>query len=142
VTEIRIKTRPVGASAVVGRMGRPHLTSETGGELEVVTGASDAGFNPLDLLYSSLAACLVLSARIAASRLGLIHRFDEARAHVTGEKAGGEVSRVARFIATLEIAGDLTELQKQEIAHMAEDICTVSNTLRKSSQIELQTVPR
>lgn len=138
MSEIKIKTRPVGAAATLGRTGRPQVTTETGGSLEIVTGASDPGFNPLDLLYSSLAGCLVLSARIAASRLGILNRFDEARAHVTGEKAGEEPSRVARFTAHMEIKGDFTELEKQEIAHMAEDICTVSNTLRGSPEITLQ----
>jgi uncharacterized OsmC-like protein len=72
MVEFKVKPRPIGATAVVGRHGHPQVTSETGGHLEIVTAASEAGFNPLDLLFSSLASCLVLSGRIAASRLGLL----------------------------------------------------------------------
>ncbi len=68
MADLKVRTRPVGASAVLGRTGFPHVTSATGGEIDIVTSPSQPGFNPLDLLYSSLSACLVLSARMAASQ--------------------------------------------------------------------------
>lgn len=138
MTEIRIKTRPIGAEAAVGRTGHPKLKSETGGQLDVVTGAADPGFNPLDLMFSSLAACLVLSGRIAASKLGVLDRLKEVRAHVTGEKALEGPSRITRFIVRLTVEGDLYEEQKAEIAHMAEDICTVSNTLKGAPDFSIE----
>ncbi|RWE23889.1 MAG: OsmC family peroxiredoxin, partial [Mesorhizobium sp.] len=73
--ELKIRTRATGASAVLPPGGLPSVTTPTGGAVDVVTSVSAPGFNPLDLLYASLAACMVLSARIAASRLGVADRL-------------------------------------------------------------------
>jgi uncharacterized OsmC-like protein len=127
--------RPVGAEAVLTRFGHPQVQSDMGGALDVVTAASEPGFNPLDLLFSSLAACLVLSARIAASRLGLIGQFAEARVHVTGEKSSEEPFRIQRLFIDLTVEGDLDQTQKMQISRMAEEICTVSNTLRSPPEL-------
>ena len=135
MTGVTIKKRPVGAEAVIARFGRPQLRSETGGSLDVATGASEPGFDPLDLLFSSLAACLVKSARISASRLGLIAQFREARAHVTGEKSPEEPFRIERLSIDLTIDGDLDQTQKMQISQMAEEICTVSNTLKSPPEL-------
>ena len=126
-----MKSRSVGATSVLGRTGYPHVTTATGGEIGIVTCASQPGFNPLDLLYSSLSACLVLSARIAASQLGVLDRITEITADVTGEKATEGLSRVQKFNIAFSIKGDLDEEMRLKIAHAAEDqICTVSNTIR------------
>jgi uncharacterized OsmC-like protein len=130
MVEVKIKTRPIGATAVVGRFGHPRVSSDTGGEVGIVTGAAEPGFNPLDLMFSSLAGCLVLSGRIAASKLGFLDRLTEVRAHVTGEKAPEGPSRIIHFRISLVIDGDLSIHEKAQIAHMAEEICTVSNTLK------------
>ncbi len=131
MTEARIRTRPTGAAARVGRTGFPHVTSATGGSLDIVTSVSGPGFNPLDLLYASLSACLVLSARMAASRLNALDRLTEVCAHVTGEKAPDEPARVVRFNIAFEIRGDFDDATRHAIAKAAEDdICTISNTLR------------
>ena len=135
MTALTIKMRPVGAEAVLTRFGHPQVQSDMGGALDVVTAASEPGFNPLDLLFSSLAACLVLSARIAASRLGLIGQFGEARAHVTGEKSSEEPFRIKRLFIDLTVEGDLDQTQKMQISRMAEEICTVSNTLRSPPEL-------
>ena len=74
MTPATVKTRPTGATAKLGRIGQPAVTSVTGGELTVVSAPSQPGFNPLDLLYASLSACIVLSARIAASTSASVSR--------------------------------------------------------------------
>ncbi|PBB32995.1 OsmC family peroxiredoxin [Mesorhizobium sp. M1A.F.Ca.IN.020.06.1.1] len=130
MSELKIRTRATGACAVLPPGGLPAVTTPTGGTVDVVTAVSAPGFNPLDLLYASLAACMVLSARIAATRLGAADRLGEVRADVGGEKAKDEPSRVERFNIRLEIAGDLDAATKQRIVEDAETICTVSNTLR------------
>lgn len=123
------KTRATGATAQLGRTGFPHIVTPTGGTLDIVTGASQPGFNPLDLLYASLAACMAMSARIAASRRGVLGQIRDIRADVSGEKAAEEPSRIARFTVVLAIDGDIDAATKAAIAHEAEEICTVSNTL-------------
>jgi uncharacterized OsmC-like protein len=135
MSELKIKTRQTGATAVLGRTGFPHVTTVTGGAIDIVTGPSQPGFNPLDLLYSSLSACLVLSARMAASQLGVLDRLTEVTAVVTGEKATEGLSRVKKFNIAFTIKGDFDEETRQAIAHAAEDeICTVSNTIRSNPQ--------
>lgn len=131
MADLKVRTRPVGATAVLGRTGFPHVTSATKGEIDIVTGPSQPGFNPLDLLYSSLAACLVLSARMAASQFGVLDKITEITADVTGEKATEGLSRVQKFNIAFAMNGDLDEEMRSKIAHAAEDeICTVSNTIR------------
>ncbi|MDK1373935.1 MULTISPECIES: OsmC family protein [unclassified Sinorhizobium] len=131
MAELKVRTRETGATAVVGRTGFPHVMSVTGAELDIVTGPSQPGYGPLDLLYASLASCLVLSARIAASRFGVLDRLTEVSAKVTGEKAHDEPSRVARFDIEFSIKGDFDDTVRHAIAEAAEnEICTVSNTLR------------
>ncbi|MCZ4429028.1 OsmC family protein [Agrobacterium sp. SOY23] len=133
----KVKLRPVGASAKVGRLGRPLVSTVTGGSLEIVTGVSEPGFNPIDLLYASLAACLALSARIAASHMGLLDRFEGAAVDVSGEKSAVEPYRIIRFDIGIAIAGDFDAATRTAIAHMAEDICTVSNTLKGDAEFAL-----
>jgi uncharacterized OsmC-like protein len=135
MADLKVKPRSVGATAVLGRTGLPHVTSATGGGLDIVTGPSQPGFNPLDLLYSSLSACLVLSARIAASRMGILDKIAEITADVTGEKATEGLSRVQKFNIVFTIKGEIDEETRQAIARAAEDeICTVSNTIRGNPQ--------
>ena len=134
---VRMKSRPVGASVSVGRLGRPHVSSVTGGALDIVTGVSEPGFNPIDLLYSSLAACLALSVRIAASSLGLLDLFEGVRVDVSGEKSADEPYRIIRFDIRLEIAGNFNAAERLALAHRAEDICTVSNTLKGDAEFVL-----
>ncbi|MGO8048355.1 OsmC family peroxiredoxin, partial [Rhizobium johnstonii] len=77
MADLKARPRPTGATSVVGRTGFPHVTSATHGEIDIVTAPSQPGFNPLDLLYSSLSACRVLSARIAASQMGVLDKISE-----------------------------------------------------------------
>ncbi|RWB75317.1 MAG: OsmC family peroxiredoxin [Mesorhizobium sp.] len=130
MSELKIRTRNTGALAVMPPGDLPTVTTPTGGTVDVVTQVSAPGFNPLDLLYASLAACMVLSARIAATRLGVADRLGEVRADVGGEKAKDEPSRLETFNIKLEITGDLDAAMKERILADAENICTVSNTLR------------
>jgi len=137
MVDVKIRTRPIGATARLGRNGHPSVTSRTGGEVNVVTGASEAGFNPLDLMFSSLSACLVLSARIAASKLGVLERFESVTADVTGEKSHEEPFRIERFLVSITVDGALSEEERHRIVEMAEEICTVSNTLKTPPAISV-----
>jgi uncharacterized OsmC-like protein len=131
MVELKAKARQTGATAVLGRTGFPHVTSVTGGEINVVTAPSQVGFGPLDLLYASLSACLVLSARMAASQMGVLDKLTEVSAAVTGEKAGEGLSRIEKFNIAFTINGDFDDATRGAIAHAAEnEICTVSNTIR------------
>jgi len=142
MTTTTIKSRQTGATATLGRFGQPSVVSVTGGELAVVTRPSEPGFNPLDLLYASLSACLALSARIAASELGVLDKVSQLSATVTGSKAADGPSRIERFHIVLVVDGDLDEATKDAITAAAERICTVSNTLRNQPAFEISRTDR
>jgi uncharacterized OsmC-like protein len=137
MVEIKMKTRTTGATATMAARGHASLRTETGGTLDVVTSVSDPGFNPLDLLYSSLAACLVLSVKGAVSRLQLMERFEGVSAHVTGEKAHEGPSRVETMTCIIRIGGDFSDEERQDIVLLAKELCTVSNTLTYLPSIQL-----
>jgi uncharacterized OsmC-like protein len=131
----RVIHRETGATATLTPTGQPVVTSVTGGRMDVVTRPSEPGFNPLDLLYASLSACLVLSARIAASERGLLGRIERLEATVRGVKAQDGPSRLAGIEAILLIEGDLDDATRRDLRHAAESICTISNTLRAAPAI-------
>ena len=135
--DLKTRRRVTGATGKMARHGHASLVTETGGTLDVVTGVSDPGFNPLDLLYASLAACLVLSVKGAVNRLQLGERFVDVSAHVNGEKAHDGPSRVETIQAKLTINGDFSDLERQEIAKLAKELCTVSNTLALTPAIHV-----
>ncbi|ATN36076.1 ABC transporter ATP-binding protein [Rhizobium sp. ACO-34A] len=133
-----LKTRQTGATATLGHRGFPHVVSATGGELDIVTGPSQPGFNPVDLLYASLAACLAMSARIAATQMQVMDKVTNITAEVKGEKAHEGPSRVTRFDVRITIAGDVDAETRLKIIHAAEEICTVSNTLAGSPEFSIE----
>lgn len=126
------RTRPLGATAALGKRGYPVITSATGGEIGIATGVSEPGFNPIDLMYASLAACMAMSARIVITRRGLQDHFEDVTVIVTGVKATERPSRVERFDVRFDIRGDFDRQIADAIAHEAEEICTVSNTIRNN----------
>lgn len=137
-----LRERPLGATAWLGRSGYPRIRSETGGSLDIATGAAEAGFNPVDLLYASLSACMAMSARIAARRLGVMGEIEAISVHVTGTKVmEGEGDRVAAFSVELCLQGRIDATAANRVLHMAEAICTISNTLKQQATVEARLVP-
>lgn len=132
------RIRPTGATASLGRTGFPHIVSATGGEIDIVTGPSQPGFNPLDLLYASLSACLAMSARIAAHQSGVLERIEAIAVEVTGRKAEHGASRIESLQASFTITGNLDAAERARLIHQAEEICTVSNTLKVSPSFDLR----
>ena len=134
-TGLRVRKRETGARARLSQQGGAIVGSVTGGEMALVTAASAPGFNPVDLLYASLAACLALSVRIAASELGLFSRFEAVEVTVSGQKAEAEFGRIEAMDAIIRISGNFTPEQRHEITERAERLCTISNTLRQPPRI-------
>jgi uncharacterized OsmC-like protein len=54
---------------------------------------------------------------------------------VTGNKAASDPSRIERITVDFEIEGELDPHEKMQIAHIAEEICTISNTLKRPCEI-------
>ncbi|MHB2169065.1 OsmC family protein [Alsobacter sp. R-9] len=133
----RIIQRETGATATLEGTGLPVVVSATGGRLDVVTRPAEPGFNPLGLLYASVATCLVLSVRNVAAQRGLSARLRHVEASVRGTKAPDPPSRVEHLHLAITIDGDLDEATKRALIDEAETVCTVSNTLRARPTISL-----
>lgn len=135
-----IKARNVGAKAQLGRLGQPEVTSFTDAKIQIVTSASESGYNPLDLLFASLAGCLAISVRIVISELKLLDDFNTVAVSVTGQKSAQPPYRISHFDVIIDLHGSFDHKQKDMIAHKAELICTVSNTLRGNVEINLTVI--
>lgn len=138
LSAMHIKSRKIGANTLIHRHGKPEVRSRVGGSVALVTSADAEGFNPLDLLCASLASCLALSFRIAASEAKMMDKFRSAKVEVTATKSEGEFKRIDVMEVGLLIDGDFTQQEREALAHRAEAICTVSNTLKASADITLQ----
>ncbi len=130
-----LRIRQTGACARLRGQEKPQIRSLTGGELALENTVSGAGFNAIDLLYASLAACLVMSARIAARKLGFIERINAYEVQVSGEKTAQEPYQITRFDVQFGFDGDLSKAEQHELAEAAEEICTVSNTLKANAEV-------
>lgn len=137
---VDLKARPLGATARLGRSGYPNVRSATGGEIDIVTGASQGGFDPIDLLLASLAACIGMSVRIAARRLGHADRFEEATVEATADKEKDGSHRINRFVVAITLKGQLSAEDQHAIAELAESICTVSNALSPRPELVLRPI--
>ncbi|WP_395517669.1 OsmC family protein [Pseudorhizobium flavum] len=132
MVELHPQRRAASATARLGRTGRPVVTSGGGQTIDVAPAGLDPGFTPIDLLYSSLASCLAISARIAASELRLLDRLEVVTVQVAGDKAEDGPGRIGEIFCELTVKGNFDPAQLAQIVKRAEEICTVSNTLRQS----------
>jgi uncharacterized OsmC-like protein len=102
--------------------------------IEAVFSPSAPGFTPLEIQASALAACIASSVRIAARNLGVgqLGRID---VDVEATKAADEPSRLGTFHAIVRFGDALDPAVKQRLVAAAENICTISNTLRAGDTI-------
>jgi uncharacterized OsmC-like protein len=92
------------------------------------------GFTPLEIQAASLAACIAASVRIAA-RAADIGPLGQLDVEVEAIKAVDEPSRLGRFEVAVRFSDPLDEAVQDRLIHAAEDICTISNTLRAGDTV-------
>ncbi|MEO3389388.1 OsmC family protein [Mesorhizobium sp. CAU 1741] len=97
--------------------------------IEAVFSPRAEGFTPLEIQAAALAACIAASVRIAAraADIGALGQID---VEVEAIKAEDEPSRLGRFEIVVHFSDPLDEAVQQRLIEAAEDICTISNTLR------------
>ena len=128
------KVRATGAWATAGPSGQAEIVSATGAKITLSSALSTPGYSPVDLLYAAVAGCLVLSVRIAASEKHLLEKLREARAEVTGRKAPEAPPRITHLDIAMTVDGDFDEATKHALIERAEELCTVSNTVKQSPE--------
>ncbi len=105
-------------------------------------GGTDSGPSPYDLLLAALGTCTAMTVRMYATRkkLDLVRvavRLKHDKIHAEDcdhcETREGRIDRIER---NLEITGDLSDDQRDDILRIA-DRCPVHRTLR--SEIDIQT---
>lgn len=138
MVEFKVKHRETGALATLAERGKAVLTTPTGGTLDVVTAASEPGFNPVDLMCASLASCLVLSIKGAVVKLHLLDAFEGAEVSVKATKAHQGPSRIERLDAEVSIIGNFNDAQRSEIVKLSKELCTISNTLVHMPDISIR----
>ncbi|TKT83001.1 OsmC family protein [Aquamicrobium sp. LC103] len=92
------------------------------------------GFTPLEIQAAALAACIAASVRIAA-RAANLGQLGEIDVTVDAIKAEDEPSRLGRFEVAVHFGDALDDATQDRLVEAAEDICTISNTLRAGDTV-------
>lgn len=110
------------------------IDNARGQSLDAVFSMRAAGFTPLELQAAALAACIDASIRIAARQQGLAS-LGHLDVTVEATKAEDAPSRLGRFEVAVRFADQIAPDMQARLVRAAEDICTISNTLRAGDAV-------
>lgn len=110
------------------------VTNDRDKVIEAVFSPRADGFTPLEIQAAALAACIAASIRIAARAMD-VGQLGEIDVEVEAIKAEDEPSRLGRFEASVTFSDPLDTDIQDRLIHAAEDICTISNTLRAGDTV-------
>jgi putative redox protein len=99
-------------------------------------GGADEGMNPVELLASSLGACIAIMTQTYCDNHG--YTDGEVSASLTIEIAD-EPKRVGTVVIDLELPNDFPEEKKSAIKRIAE-LCPVHETLKQMPTVDLEIV--
>lgn len=127
VTSVKVRARSENAAL-------SQVSNDRGRTIDAVFSTRADGFTPLEIQAAALAACIDASVRIAARRdeIGALGALEVA---VEAIKAADAPSRLGRFEVVVTFADPLDEAVKTRLVEAAEEICTISNTLRAGDAI-------
>lgn len=110
------------------------VTNDRNQVIEAVFSPRAEGFTPLEIQAAALAACIAASVRIAAraADVGALGQID---VDVEAIKAEDEPSRLGRFEVIVHFSDPLDDAVRRRLVDAAEDICTISNTLRAQDTV-------
>ena len=103
------------------------ITTEAGHGIAGVPSPQAQGMSPSDLLMASVASCITLSMRMAATQMGLT--LGELRAQARATKATDLPHRFATLTVEVHSAGAVPVDRQGELLERTKGLCTVSNTL-------------
>lgn len=138
------RSHPDGGNPLAVKSVKVHARSETaalsrvsndrGKTIDAVFSPKADGFTPLEIQAAALAACIDASVRIAARQAG-IGPLGALDVEVEAIKAEDAPSRLGRFEISVHFGDPLDEEAKVRLVEAAEDICTISNTLRAGDTV-------
>ena len=128
-TKINSKSLPAGYQSIISN-GRHAIV----GDEPLTSKGTDLGFSPEDLLLSALASCKVATVRFVARKKGWTVRDVDARLEMS-VKRSPDRSLATKVSVQLDIEGDLTDAQRQELLHEA-DNCYVHRMIMGGWAIE------
>lgn len=127
-----VKSVKVHARSETAALSR--VSNDRGKTIDAVFSPNADGFTPLEIQAAALAACIDASVRIAARQAG-IGPLGALDVEVEAIKAEDEPSRLGRFEASVTFSDPLDTDVQDRLIHAAEDICTISNTLRAGDTV-------
>ncbi|WP_353482474.1 OsmC family protein [Haliscomenobacter sp.] len=112
-TKISLKNLPVGFQTLISNGKHAIL-----GDEPVASKGTDLGFSPEDLILSGLGACKVSTVRFIARKNGWEIGNVEAELEMKFERKDGSLH--THVSVKIDIEGDLTEEQRQELLRQAD----------------------
>lgn len=114
-TNIKIKGLPVGYQSIISN-GRHAIVGD-----EPITGkGTDQGFSPEDLILAALASCKVNTVRFVARKKGWEIRDIDAQLEMKVTR-NPDRSLAMKVQVAIKIEGDLTDEQRAELLHEADN---------------------
>lgn len=128
-TEIKIKNIPTGFQSIIS-----NGTHTIIGDEPVKSGGTNLGLAPTELVLAGLAMCKVATVRHIARKKGwVIGDVDAALSQKVRRSEEGELE--PHITTTIEIEGDITEAQRDELIHEANH-CYVHRLLQNDWHIQ------
>ena len=127
-TVIHIKNLPEGYQSIITN-GKHSIV----GDEPIASKGTDLGMSPSELVLSGLALCKAATVRYIARKNGW--EIEDVRAQLTQEVKRSE-GKLKTFVKiSMEIDGDITEEQKNELLHQA-DNCYIHRQLNGEWEID------
>jgi putative redox protein len=128
-TKINIKSLPTGYQSIISN-GRFAIV----GDEPIASKGTDQGFSPEDLILAAIASCKVSTVRFIARKKGWTVRDVDAQLEMSVKRAADRSLSTTVSVA-IQIEGDLTEEQRAELMHEA-DNCYIHRMIKGDWTIE------
>lgn len=119
------------------RNGKNEVHNEAGYQVEGSPAAGLNGLNPKELLEASLGLCVSLTLTHLLKRDNIEVGESGIDVEVTSKKDEGGANRFSNFTVKVKFPEGLSDEYKEKAKVIIERGCTIGNTLKNSSLIEL-----
>ncbi|WP_058303607.1 OsmC family protein [Gorillibacterium timonense] len=120
--------------------GQNEIYNEQGFQLIGTTAPNLEGLNPKELLEASLGLCISITLQKQLELNGIQADPSEIVVKVAASKRSGVNSRFSDFNLEVSLPKSISPEVKEKLLKKVELLCTISNTLRISPEIQLTEV--